>query len=113
MATNGSGIEPWDILADASRRQILAALSKHPSPVGELADQLPISRPAVSQHLRVLKAAGVVIDVEHGTRRVYHVDAAALSALKDQLDTFWQRTLTGFGDTVATSVDKEKESDDD
>ncbi|WAC58284.1 ArsR/SmtB family transcription factor [Gordonia sp. SL306] len=91
--------EPWAILADASRRQILVALAVRPVSVGELADQLPISRPAVSQHFRVLKQTGVVVDVEHGTRRVYHVDPVALTALKDQLDTFWQRTLTGFADS--------------
>jgi DNA-binding transcriptional ArsR family regulator len=90
----------WDVLGDASRRQIVAVLAERPSAVGELADRLPISRPAVSQHLRVLKDAGVVVDEVAGTRRVYRVDAVALSALKDQLDTFWQRTLAGFSEVA-------------
>ena len=92
------------MLADTSRRQIVAMLAERPCAVGELADRLPISRPAVSQHLRVLKDAGVVVDEALGTRRVYRVDAAALSALKDQLDTFWQRTLAGFAELADKSA---------
>ena len=79
-------------------------LAVQPRAVGELADLLPITRPAVSQHLKVLKDAGVVRDEVRGTRRVYSVDSAALTALKDQLDTFWQRTLTGFSDLANTST---------
>lgn len=90
----------WDVLADGSRRQIVSLLAARPRAVGELADELPISRPAVSQHLRVLKDAGVVVDEVQGTRRVYSVDAVALIALKDQLDTFWRRTLGGFAASV-------------
>jgi DNA-binding transcriptional ArsR family regulator len=97
VATDRSGLA-WEVLADTSRRQIVAMLAERPRAVGELADRLPISRPAVSQHLRVLKDAGVVVDEALGTRRVYRVDAAALNALKDQLDTFWQRTLAGFAE---------------
>jgi DNA-binding transcriptional ArsR family regulator len=91
------------VLSDTSRRQIVSTLAEGPQAVGELADRLPISRPAVSQHLRILKDAGVVIDEVRGTRRVYRVDAAALSALKDQLDTFWRRALAGFSEVAATS----------
>lgn len=97
MSTDPSSIA-WDVLGDASRRQIVAVLAEGPRAVVELADRLPISRPAVSQHLRVLKDAGVVVDEVAGTRRVYRIDAVALSALKDQLDTFWQRTLAGFSE---------------
>lgn len=64
----------------------------------ELADSLPISRPAVSQHLKVLKDAGLVSEEPVGTRRVYHLNEAGLSALRDQLDTFWRRALSGFQD---------------
>lgn len=99
MTTDASSIA-WTVLGDASRRQIVAALSERPCAVGELADRLPISRPAVSQHLRVLKDAGVVVDEVAGTRRIYRVDAVALSALKDQLDTFWRRTLAGFSEAA-------------
>lgn len=109
MGTYGK-LEPWDVLSDGSRRDIIAALAERPQAVGELASTLPISRPAVSQHLRVLKNAGVVTDRVDGTRRVYSVDALALSALKDQLDTFWRRTLTGFAELAAT--DKDGKSDD-
>ena len=97
VTTDGSTLA-WDVFGDASRRQIVAELADEPQAVGELADRLPISRPAVSQHLRVLKDAGVVTDDVQGTRRVYRVNPVALSALKDQLDTFWQRTLAGFAD---------------
>ena len=71
-----------------------------PRAVGELADELPISRPAVSQHLRVLKDAGLVEDEAAGTRRVYRLNPAGVSALRDQLDMFWRRTLEGFQEIV-------------
>ena len=109
VATDGSG-EAWDVLADRSRRQIVSVLAERPRAVGELADELPISRPAVSQHLRVLKDAGLVIDEVHGTRRVYRLDAVALSAFKDQLDTFWRRTLAGFSDAARNTDDKRPRS---
>lgn len=116
MAADGAD-DVWGVLADRSRRHIVALLAARPLAVGELADQLPISRPAVSQHLRVLKDAGIVADEERGTRRVYRVDSVALVALKDQLDTFWQRTLAGFSETAAqpsdTTDDRRKGSDDD
>ena len=99
MTAYESGAVAWDLLADGSRRDILALLARRPLAVGELAEQLPISRPAVSQHLKVLKEAGVVVDEERGTRRIYSVDEASLVALKDQLDTFWGRALTGFATT--------------
>lgn len=107
MTAYQSGVAAWDLLADGSRRDILALLARRPLAVGELAEQLPISRPAVSQHLKVLKEAGVVVDEGQGTRRIYSVDAAALVALKDQLDTFWGRTLTGF----AASLDAQAGAD--
>lgn len=113
VATNESPSVAWDVLGDGSRREILTALSASPMAVGELADRLPISRPAVSQHLKVLKRAGVVVDEERGTRRVYSVDAVALSALKDQLDTFWRRTLDGFAHAVdGVSTGSESEDSD-
>ena len=78
----------------------MACLAERPRAVGELADELPISRPAVSQHLKVLKAAGLVEDEAAGTRRVYRLNPAGVSALRDQLDMFWQRTLRGFQEIV-------------
>jgi DNA-binding transcriptional ArsR family regulator len=110
VTTNGTDTSAWDVLGDGSRREILTVLARTPLAVGELADRLPISRPAVSQHLRVLKEAGVVVDEERGTRRVYSVDAAALTALRDQLDTFWSRTLAGFTDLVNGSPTEQEET---
>jgi DNA-binding transcriptional ArsR family regulator len=86
----------WDALADHSRRAILERLAERPRTVGELATELPISRPAVSQHLKVLKEIGLVADRPAGTRRIYRLNPIAVAALRDQLDTFWNKTLTGY-----------------
>ena len=96
----------WNALGDPTRRAIVAALADRPRAVGELADELPISRPAVSQHLKVLKEAGLVTDHAAGTRRVYRLNPAAVAALRDQLDTFWNRALDSFQD-VAEQPDEE------
>lgn len=107
--TTDSSAAAWEVLGDPSRRQIVAVLAAGPRAVGELADRLPISRPAVSQHLRVLKEAGVVVNEARGTRRVYRVDSVALSALKDQLDTFWQRALSGFSEVTKATLISEQQ----
>lgn len=86
----------WDALADHTRRAILERLAEHPQTVGELAAELPISRPAVSQHLKVLKEIGLVGDRAVGTRRIYRLNPIAVAALRDQLDTFWTKTLAGY-----------------
>ena len=83
-------------LADPTRREIFERLARAPSAVGELASELPVSRPAVSQHLRVLKAAGLVTDRPAGSRRIYQVDPAGVSALRAYLDMFWNRSLASF-----------------
>lgn len=90
----------WGALGDRTRRSIVLLLADGPSPVGQLADALPVSRPAVSQHLKVLKDAGLVDEEAEGTRRIYHLNEAGLSALRDQLDTFWSRALSGFQDVA-------------
>ncbi len=90
----------WDALGDPTRRAIVACLAERPRAVGELADELPISRPAVSQHLKVLKDAGLVAEDAVGTRRIYRLNAAGVAALRDQLDTFWRRALGGYQDVV-------------
>jgi DNA-binding transcriptional ArsR family regulator len=90
----------WQTLGDPTRRAIVAALAERPRPVGELAADLPVTRPAVSQHLKVLKHAGLVDEQRDGTRRIYQLNAVAVAALRDQLDTFWNRTLAGFGDVL-------------
>ena len=88
--------DPWAALADPTRRDILERLLVRPRSVGELAEDLPISRPAVSQHLKVLKDAGLVADTQAGTRRIYHVQPDGLCALRADLDRFWSQALTAF-----------------
>ena len=90
----------WDAMGDPTRRAIVARLAERPLAVGELADELPVSRPAVSQHLKVLKDAGLVTDRAAGTRRIYRLNPAGVAALRDQLDTFWNRALDGYKDVV-------------
>jgi len=84
------------LLGDPTRRAIFELLSRRPSSVQELADQLPISRPAVSQHLKVLKEVGLVTDRQEGTRRLYSVDPDGLAQLRAHLDGFWARSLAAF-----------------
>ena len=83
-------------LADPTRRTIFERLADSPSAVGELARELPVSRPAVSQHLKVLKDAGLVIDRPAGNRRIYELDPDGIGALRAYLDEFWRRSLLAF-----------------
>ena len=99
MSANRSG-EPWSALADGTRRAIIASLAEEPQAVGQLAAGLPVSRSAVSQHLKVLKDAGLVTERVAGTRRIYRLNPAAVAALRDQLDTFWQQALAGYADAA-------------
>jgi DNA-binding transcriptional ArsR family regulator len=92
-------------LSDPMRRTIVLSLAARPQAVVELAAELPISRPAVSQHLKVLKEAGLVTERAAGNRRIYQVNEAGLAALRDQLDTFWNRAMAGYHDVV----DQQKE----
>ena len=94
--------EAWNALGDPSRRAIVECLAERPRAVGELAEVLPISRPAVSQHLKVLKDAGLVAERVAGTRRIYRLNPAGVAAMRDQLDTFWNRALVGYQDAVAS-----------
>ncbi|MBW8702594.1 HTH-type transcriptional regulator [Streptomyces sp. MBT84] len=87
-------------LGDPTRRAIVERLADRPRAVGELADELPVSRPAVSQHLKVLKSAGLVSERADGTRRIYRLNPAGVAALRDQLETFWNRALAGYQDVV-------------
>jgi DNA-binding transcriptional ArsR family regulator len=100
VVADGSA-DAWNALGDPSRRAIVECLAERPRAVGELAGELPISRPAVSQHLKVLKDAGLVAERVAGTRRIYRLNPAGVAALRDQLDTYWNRALAGFQDTVA------------
>jgi DNA-binding transcriptional ArsR family regulator len=83
-------------LADPTRRQVFERLAEGPRAVGELAEGLPVSRPAVSQHLKVLKAAGLVTDRPDGARRVYQIDPAGLGQMRAWLDRFWDVALDAF-----------------
>jgi DNA-binding transcriptional ArsR family regulator len=96
----------WDALGDRTRRAIVLCLSEEPRPVGELATLLPVSRSAVSQHLKVLKDAGLVTEQAVGTRRIYRLNEAGVIALRDQLDTFWNRALSGYQDIVTQSPEE-------
>lgn len=99
MATYQSG-DAWLALADGTRRAIVERLAHGPSAVGELARDLPVSRPAVSQHLKVLKSAGLVRDRPAGTRRVYQLDPTGLEALRADLDRFWTQALAGYAQRI-------------
>src|SRR5271155_4517354 len=94
-------------LADPTRRAIFERLARSPSAVGELARDLPVSRPAVSQHLKVLKSAGLVRDRAAGTRRVYQLDQTGLQALRTELDRFWTQALATFAQSVEASSEGE------
>ena len=89
-------LEALAALADPTRREIFEHLAARPRPVGELARELPVSRPAVSQHLKVLKGAGLVVDRPAGTRRIYQVDPDGLAELRAYLDRFWNQALAAF-----------------
>ena len=89
-------IDGWTALGDPTRRTIFARLAAAPSAVGQLADTLPVSRSAVSQHLKILKLAGLVLDEPAGARRIYRVDEAGLRQMRAELDTFWNDTLLAY-----------------
>ncbi len=93
-------MDNWAALADPTRRTIFERLIEHPSAVGELARELPVSRPAVSQHLKALKDAGLVVDKRAGKQRIYQVDPDGLAALRAELDRFWTKTLAAYKTAV-------------
>jgi DNA-binding transcriptional ArsR family regulator len=88
--------DAWTALGDPTRREIFERLVDRPQAVGEIARELPVSRPAVSQHLRVLKQAGLVNDQPEGNRRIYRVEPAGLAALRAELDRFWAKALANY-----------------
>jgi DNA-binding transcriptional ArsR family regulator len=90
----------WTTLSDRNRRWILTELADGERTVGELTESLPITQPAVSQHLKVLKHVGLVEDRAEGTKRIYRLNEAGVAALRDQLDVFWRRTMSGFEDLM-------------
>jgi DNA-binding transcriptional ArsR family regulator len=90
----------WAALGDPTRRAIFERLAERPRAVGELAGELPVSRPAVSQHLRVLKEAGLVVDRPAGTRRIYRLEPEGIDALRADLDRFWGQALAAYKQVV-------------
>jgi len=95
-------------LADPTRRQVFERLGKGPMAVGQLAQGLPVSRPAVSQHLKVLKEAGLVAEDKDGTRRIYRIDPHGLARLRAWLDQFWEIALDAFKAQAEQSDDEGK-----
>jgi DNA-binding transcriptional ArsR family regulator len=98
--------DAWIALGDPTRKAVFELLVDRPRAVGELAGELPVSRPAVSQHLRVLKEAGLVIDQPVGTRRVYRVHPDGLQALRADLERFWGQTLAAYKATVEQDAEE-------
>jgi DNA-binding transcriptional ArsR family regulator len=91
-----AAIDGWAALGDPTRRAIVERLAERPRAVGELARVLPVSRPAVSQHLRVLKEARLVTERSEGTRRIYRLDPTGVGALRADLDRYWDRALAAY-----------------
>ena len=106
MVTYRDG-DAWLALAYGTRRAIVERLGHGPLAVGELARDLPVSRPAVSQHLKVLKSAGLVRDRAAGTRRVYQLDPTGLEVLRAELDRFWTQALASYAQTIDESKEQQ------
>jgi DNA-binding transcriptional ArsR family regulator len=104
MVYQDSTARVLDALGDPTRRAVLEVLRGGAKPVGEIARQLPVSRPAVSQHLRVLKEAGLVRDRREGTRRLYGVDTQGLTALRAYLERYWETALAAFKEAADRSA---------
>ncbi len=93
-------VDGWTALGDPTRRAIFERVAHRPCAVGELARELPVSRPAVSQHLKVLKDAGLVMDRPDGNRRIYQVEPDGVDALRAELDRFWNQALAAYKEAV-------------
>jgi len=102
-ATNG-----WTALGDPTRRAIFERLVDRPQAVSELAGDLPVSRPAVSQHLRVLKDAGLVVDRRAGKHRIYQVDPGGVGALRAHHERFWSKALAAYKEVVEQPTEEER-----
>lgn len=105
MPNRHAALAAFAALGDATRRTVFERIAEQPSAVGDLARQLPVSRPAVSQHLRVLKEAGLVVEVAAGARRIYRLDPRGIGAMRDWLDAHWASALDAF----KTFADREPE----
>jgi DNA-binding transcriptional ArsR family regulator len=103
---NAYRADGWHALGDPTRRAIFERLAERPQAVGELARGLPVSRPAVSQHLKVLKDAGLVVDRPEGNRRIYQLNPDGVGALRAELDGFWSKALATFKQVVEQSPEE-------
>ena len=110
MDPNRAG-DGWGALADDTRRAIVTRLAEGPLAVGRLAEGLPVTRSAVSQHLKILKDAGLVSERATGTRRIYRLNPAAVAALRDQLDAFWRRALESYADVADSATEESHDPD--
>ena len=111
MANASAALSSFAALGDPTRRAIFERVAAGPAPVGELARGLPVSRPAVSQHLKVLKAAGLVRETAEGTRRIYRLDPRGIGAMRDWLDARWSAALDAFRDFADGIEDDEKKEE--
>jgi DNA-binding transcriptional ArsR family regulator len=107
MTNINSSLAGFAALGDSTRREIFQRVADRPRAVGDLARGLPVSRPAVSQHLRVLKDAGLVREVAEGTRRVYHVDPRGIGAMREWLDGHWRSALDAFQEFADAEIAEE------
>jgi DNA-binding transcriptional ArsR family regulator len=107
MTYTSNVLDSFAALGDPTRRAVFERVSARPSAVGDLARGLPVSRPAVSQHLRVLKAAGLVRETPQGTRRIYRLDPRGIAAMRDWLEVHWATALDAFKDFADTQTEQE------
>ena len=108
MANENAAVDQFAALGDPTRRQIFERVAARPSAVGELAKDLPVSRPAVSQHLKVLKEAGLVQETAIGTRRIYRLDPRGIARMRDWLDEHWSAALDAFKAFADEHAEEEK-----
>ena len=107
MPRSSSALNGFAALGDPTRRKIFELVAEQPAAVVDLARELPVSRPAVSQHLKVLKEAGLVIESAEGTRRIYRLDPRGIGAMRDWLDAHWATALDAFKNFVDENADPE------
>ncbi len=105
--SSAAALNGFAALGDPTRRKIFELVAGQPSAVVDLASELPVSRPAVSQHLKVLKAAGLVIESAEGTRRIYRLDPRGIGAMREWLDAHWATALDAFKNFVDEQADEE------
>jgi DNA-binding transcriptional ArsR family regulator len=107
MPRSSAALNGFAALGDPTRRKIFELVAEQPSAVVDLARELPVSRPAVSQHLKVLKEAGLVTESAEGTRRIYRLDPRGIGAMRDWLDAHWATALDAFKNFVDEQADEE------